>query len=209
MADRHRGHLRPVPTRPVLSDDDDGFVEMGPAVSMGAPVPATAHEVAGTAPAPATGTPPATGTGDDNPVSDTDAPVLDAGTGDGEAGEELTPGEQITIVVRHWIFMITQTLARLTTEKTGVIFGLWHAKPESCAEHHAYVSSGRWVPEAAQDAFAEFLRIAGKIDGWLIGKPLVVLGNSISGIGARPLRRFLFLIIVGAPGVIAYIHLRH
>jgi hypothetical protein len=121
----------------------------------------------------------------------------------------MRPGEQITVIVKHWMFMITQTFARLTTDTTGVLYGLFHVKPESLAEHHQYVKSGRWVPETAQDRLAQFLRLAGKIDGWLIGKPMVAIGNAISGLGARAFRRIMFLIIVVPPVIIAYLHLRH
>jgi hypothetical protein len=112
--------------------------------------------------------------------------------------------------VRHWSFLIEQTFARLSTRQTGLWFGLTHAQPESVAQHHEYVKAGDWIPEDADDGLAAFLRVAGKLDGYLIGKPGVMLFNALSAWWARPLRRYgIALLVAGLTLLIIYLHHRH
>jgi hypothetical protein len=115
--------------------------------------------------------------------------------------------EHYWALIKHWQFMMDVTFARLTTKKTGLILGLWHAKPESCAEHHAYVKSGEWVPEEADDGLARFFRRAGKLDGYLIGGPGYAFLLALAAWWARPLRRYgIALILAGLIVLIIYLH---
>lgn len=87
----------------------------------------------------------------------------------------------------------------------GPVNALLEAKPESVAEHRAYARSRAWVPPAHSGRFPDDRdrdreAVVGRLGAayhLLIGTPGVALGNSISGIAARPLRFLLVVLVLG------------
>lgn len=80
--------------------------------------------------------------------------------------------------------------ARKKSALAGMARHLWTAQPESAAHHRAHVKAAAWVPEGYGDV--TWLKWARRI--WIaehltVGRFCVVLGNSISAMGARTRRR--------------------
>lgn len=97
----------------------------------------------------------------------------------------------------------------------GPVNALLEAKPESVAEHRAYARSRAWVPPAHSGRFPDSRdrdreAVVGRLGAayhLLIGTPGVALGNSISGIAARPLRFLLVVLVLGVATLVVAVAL--
>jgi hypothetical protein len=78
-----------------------------------------------------------------------------------------------------------QARKRRAARPDGLWAGLYRTPPPSVEDHLAYGKSGAWVPKGHEGALVPF---AGKFYNRTLGLACVILGNSISGGGHKPLR---------------------
>lgn len=96
------------------------------------------------------------------------------------AGEQMTLGERLQVALRYWLTQAWATIrARVTSPGS-----LYHAKPESLAEHDQRIARHEWVPEGYEGKWLTYLGVAyhqsfgkfGKITGyawaWLWDTPI-------------------------------------
>lgn len=81
----------------------------------------------------------------------------------------------------------------LSEREGGMVHGLLSAQPPSVRGQCEYAKSRAWVPPGHEGGMADR---AGMIYHLLIGRPGVALGNTISGLCARPFRFAAALLIV-------------
>src|SRR5580693_5844285 len=81
----------------------------------------------------------------------------------------------------------------LSEREGGMVHGLLSAQPPSVRDQCEYAKSRAWVPPGHEGGMADR---AGMIYHLLIGRPGVALGNTISGLCARPFRFAVALVIV-------------
>ena len=65
---------------------------------------------------------------------------------------------------------------------------LWHGKPESMAEHRAYMQSRAWVPPGMTGRWEKAVTGAGLAYHLLIARPLKAAAKTVDGAADRPLR---------------------
>lgn len=76
-----------------------------------------------------------------------------------------------------------------------LLYVLWNGKPESMAEHFAYMKSGAWVPEEIDGPSAKALITAGLAFHLIVAWPLKAAAKSLDAAASRPLR-FAFLAVL-------------
>jgi hypothetical protein len=125
-------------------------------------------------------------------TEDVPAPELEPETRQGATvhlmpiqGAQTSWLEQSNYAILHSLRMAWKRTQDFSRREGNVIHGLLRAKPESLAEHSAYVSSRAWVPPAHEGGIAER---AGVAYGRTIAPPAIALFNAGSAIAARPLR---------------------
>ena len=65
---------------------------------------------------------------------------------------------------------------------------MWQGRPESMAEHFAYIQSRAWVPAELEGRKAAFIAWAGLVYHVLIGWPLKSAAKLLDTAAGRPLR---------------------
>ena len=79
-----------------------------------------------------------------------------------------------------------------------LLYVMWHGKPESMAEHRAYMKSRAWVPPGMDGGAEKAVTGAGLFYHLLIGRPLLAVANTVGGAAVRPLRLLCLLAFVAA-----------
>jgi hypothetical protein len=142
--------------------------------------------------------------GDEPESDDTQAPPpASVRAPDLPAGSQMSWFQQSNAAV---VYTVRTAWHRFRDREQGVVRGLIEAKPESLAEHSAYVESRRWVQSGYEGGIAER---AGVIYGRTAGRAGVALFNAGSAIAARPLRgclAFLTLYVLAVIGLYALGH---
>jgi len=121
-----------------------------------------------------------------------------AGTADGDAalpglqpiGRPMTAGERAARLARHWAAAVRRDVMR----PGELPHAIWHGKPESLAEIHAYAVSRAWVPDGQEGLLAPAL---GAVYSHTIAKGGVALGLFIAWVTARALRLATFAFVSG------------
>jgi hypothetical protein len=106
-------------------------------------------------------------------------------------GSRAAPGAQLLTFLKREGKRAWAT-ARRKSALADMARHLWTAQPESTAHHRAHVKAAAWVPVGYENV--RWLKWARRI--WVaehlsVGRSFVVLGNSISAMGARTRRRVL------------------
>jgi hypothetical protein len=65
---------------------------------------------------------------------------------------------------------------------------MWHGKPESMAEHRAYMKSRAWVPPGMDGGAEKAVTGAGLFYHLIIARPLLAAANTVAAAAVRPLR---------------------
>ena len=98
--------------------------------------------------------------------------------------------------VAHWAGTAAEGAGRLWLHPGRVLYVLWHGKPESMAEHRAYVKSRAWVPPELAGKPAAVITAAGIIYHLLVARPVKCAARIVDGAADRPLRLFMLAVFV-------------
>jgi len=110
--------------------------------------------------------------------------------------------ERCRLAVTHWAGTVASTAGQLWLHRGRVLYVLWHGKPESMAEHRAYVKSRAWVPQDLTGKPATVITVAGIIYHLLIGRPLKAAARIIDAAAERPLRLLMLAAFVSVLALI-------
>jgi hypothetical protein len=83
---------------------------------------------------------------------------------------------------------VAKAAAELWLHPDRLVHSLLHGRPESVAEHFAYMKSRAWVPEELEGRKAAFIAWAGLAYHALIAWPLVSACKIVHATVIRPLR---------------------
>lgn len=126
-------------------------------------------------------------------------PVLTAGTALGTAAVPvpaevvpLTVPERTRLAVAHWGGTAASGAGKMWLHPDRMVHALWHGRPESMAEHYAYVRAREWVPPELGRKWRVAVTVAGIVFHVLIGAPLGIVSRITGAASKRPLR-FLLL----------------
>ena len=96
--------------------------------------------------------------------------------------------ERAGAVTRRAGSAITAAVHELWLHPDRLLYVLWHGKPESMAEHRAYMKSRAWVPPEMTGGAEKAVIRAGLFYHLLIGRPLLAVANVLGAAAVRPLR---------------------
>jgi len=108
----------------------------------------------------------------------------------------MTLPERGRHAVAHWAGIAAEGAGRLWLHPGRVLYVLWHGKPESMAEHRAYVKSRAWVPPELAGKPAAVITAAGIIYHLLVARPVKCAARIVDGAADRPLRLFMLAVFV-------------
>lgn len=101
----------------------------------------------------------------------------------------MTVPERAILAGKHWAGIATSGAGQLWLHPGRVLYVLWHGKPESMAEHRAYVKSRAWVPKELRGhqsgRVITFLGIGYHL---LIARPIKAAARTVDAAAERPLR---------------------
>jgi hypothetical protein len=138
--------------------------------------------------APGTGTEPGTGSA---AKGDTEAAPVSP------SAVPLSVSERARLAVSHWAGTAAGGAGKLWFHPGRVLYVLWHGKPDSMAEHRAYIKSRAWVPEELRGhRSGGFIAAAGITYHLLIARPLKGVVRIIDGAADRPLRLLMLAVFV-------------
>ena len=100
--------------------------------------------------------------------------------------------------VSHWAGTAAEGAGKLWLNPGRVLHVLWHGKPESMAEHRAYVKSRAWVPPELTGKSAAVITVAGILYHLLIARPVKTAARIVDGAADRPLRMLMLAVFVSA-----------
>jgi hypothetical protein len=106
----------------------------------------------------------------------------------------MRPAERARVTARR----VAAAAYELWLHPDRLVHSLWHGRPESVAEHFAYMKSRAWVPEELEGRKASFIAWAGLAYHVLIAWPLVSACKIVHAAAVRPLR-FLCLAALVIP----------
>ena len=103
----------------------------------------------------------------------------------------LSPRERAGRAGRHWAVTAAEGAGQLWLHPGRVLHALWHGKPESMAEHRAYVKSRAWVPQELSGKWASVIAVAGITYHLAIARPVKAVARIVDAAAERPLRLIL------------------
>ena len=83
---------------------------------------------------------------------------------------------------------VAETVRELWLHPDRLLYVLWHGKPESMAEHRAYMKSRAWVPPEMTGGAEKAVTVAGLFYHLLIARPLKAAAKTVDAAADRPLR---------------------
>ena len=123
------------------------------------------------------------------PAGSTEAVPVPAGA------RPVTVPERAAGAVRRSGTAVLNAARELWFHPDRLLYVLWHGKPESMAEHRAYVKSRAWVPPGMGGAAEKAVIGAGLFYHLIIARPLKSVAKTADAAADRPLR-FLCLVML-------------
>jgi hypothetical protein len=114
------------------------------------------------------------------------------------AGVPMTVPERGRLAVAHWAGTAANGAGQLWLHPGRVLHVLWHGKPESMAEHRAYVKSRAWVPPELTGKPAAVIAVAGILYHLLIARPVKAAARIADASAERPLRMIMLAAFITA-----------
>ena len=104
--------------------------------------------------------------------------------------------ERAGAVTRRAGSAITAAVHELWLHPDRLLYVLWHGKPESMAEHRAYMQSRAWVPPEMTGGPEKAVIGAGLFYHLLIARPLKAAAKTVDAAADRPLRLLCLAVFV-------------
>lgn len=79
-----------------------------------------------------------------------------------------------------------------------LLYVMWHGKPESMAEHRAYMKSRAWVPPGMDGGAEKAVIGAGLFYHLVIARPLKAAAKTVDAAADRPLRLLCLAVLAAA-----------
>jgi hypothetical protein len=83
---------------------------------------------------------------------------------------------------------VAEAARELWLHPDRLLYVMWHGKPESMAEHRAYMKSRAWVPQGMDGGAEKAVTGAGLFYHLVIARPLLAAANTVGAAAVRPLR---------------------
>jgi hypothetical protein len=133
-------------------------------------------------------------------------PVPGGGTGScADVGAEAVPvpaavpmavPERARLAVSRWAGPVVEAVRELWLHPDRLLYVMWHGKPESMAEHRAYMKSRAWVPPGMDGGAEKAVTGAGLFYHLLIARPLLAVANTVGAAAVRPLRLLCLAVLI-------------
>jgi hypothetical protein len=91
---------------------------------------------------------------------------------------------------------VLEAVRELWLHPDRLLYVMWHGKPESMAEHRAYMKSRAWVPPGMDGGAEKAVTGAGLFYHLLIARPLLAVANTVGAAAVRPLRLLCLAVLV-------------
>jgi hypothetical protein len=104
--------------------------------------------------------------------------------------------ERAGAVTRRAGSAIAETIRELWLHPDRLLYVMWHGKPESMAEHRAYMKSRAWVPPEMTGGAEKAVIGAGLFYHLLIARPLKAAAKTVDAAADRPLRLLCLAVFV-------------
>jgi hypothetical protein len=101
--------------------------------------------------------------------------------------------ERAALAARHWA---GTAAGELWLNPGRAAHALWHGKPESMAEHRAYIRSRAWVPPEMTGKPAAFIAWAGIAYHLIIARPVKAAARITDAASERPLRLLMAAVLI-------------
>jgi hypothetical protein len=108
----------------------------------------------------------------------------------------VTVPERVTAAAKRAGTAALEAVRELWLHPGRLLHVMWHGKPESMAEHSAYIQSAAWVPEEMTGRPAKFLIAAGIAYHLIIARPLKAVAKTVDAAADRPLRLLCLAVLV-------------
>ena len=96
--------------------------------------------------------------------------------------------ERAGAVARRGGSAVAEAVRELWLHPDRLLYVMWHGKPESMAEHRAYMKSRAWVPPGMDGGAEKAVTGAGLFYHLIIARPLLAVANTVGAAAVRPLR---------------------
>lgn len=96
--------------------------------------------------------------------------------------------ERTGAVTRRAGNAVVRTVRELWLHPDRLLYVMWHGKPESMAEHRAYMKSRAWVPPGMDGKPEKAVIGAGLFYHLIIARPLKAAAKTVDAAADRPLR---------------------
>lgn len=127
--------------------------------------------------------------------------------GTGTETVPMTPAEHAHLAARHWAELAANGAGQMFFHPDRVLYVLWHGRPETMAEHRAYIKSRAWVPEELTGKWRTTVVFAGVVYHVTIARPVKAMARTVDAAAERPLRLTLLAAFVIALAVFAVPHI--
>jgi hypothetical protein len=108
----------------------------------------------------------------------------------------MTPPERARHTAARWVSVAAEAVRELWLKPGRLLHVAWHGKPESMAEHQAYMQSAAWVPGEMTGRPAKAVIAAGVFYHLLIACPLKAAAKTVDAAADRPLRLLCLAVFV-------------
>jgi hypothetical protein len=89
-----------------------------------------------------------------------------------------------------------QAACGLWLHRDRLLHVMWHGKPESMAEHRAYIQSRAWVPPELDGNAEKAVISAGIAYHLIIARPLKAAAKAVDAAAERPLRLLCLIVLI-------------
>lgn len=122
----------------------------------------------------------------------------------------LSAADRTGLAARHWQAAVANGAGQLWLKPDRVGHVLLNGRPETMAEHWAYMRSREWVPEDLRgEGWGKFLAGAGVLYHVAIAAPVKATARMVDAAAERPLRLSILaaVVLVLVFAVLPHIHL--
>jgi len=104
--------------------------------------------------------------------------------------------ERAGAVTRRAGNAVAEAARELWLHPDRLLYVMWHGKPESMAEHRAYMKSRAWVPPGMDGKPGKAVTGAGLFYHLIIARPLLAAANTLGAAAVRPLRLLCLVVFI-------------
>lgn len=119
----------------------------------------------------------------------------------------LTVPERASLAVTHWGSTAANGAGQLWLNPGRILHALWYGRPETMAEHRAYIKSRAWVPKELGGKSRKVVVFLGVAYHLLIARPIKAAARTVDASAERPLRLLMLTAFVSVFAVAVLPHI--